>query len=143
LPRQWQLQGRFTGQVTGDALIPGEQFGVAGANAVRGYLEREVIGDSGVAASVELYAPALVRALGSQQSTLQLLGFFDAGKVWNHLNTPCRGTQSVCPLGSFGVGLRAGLGTLQLRLDIAHALKDGNASAAGENRANVLATYVF
>ncbi|MGL6113137.1 MAG: ShlB/FhaC/HecB family hemolysin secretion/activation protein [Rubrivivax sp.] len=143
LPDQWQLQGRVSGQLTPDALIPGEQFGIAGANTVRGYLEREVIGDRGVVGSVELYAPALLEPMGVRQSMLQLLTFVDAGKVWNHLDTPCVGTASSCPLASVGLGIRAGLQALQLRLDVAYALKDGNSTTAGDTRASFLATYNF
>jgi hemolysin activation/secretion protein len=143
LPEQWQLQARFSGQFTPDALVWGEQFGIAGATTVRGYIEREVIGDQGVAGSIELYAPAMRQPIGGQQAQWQVLGFADAGKVWNHLGTPCVGTQSVCPLASLGVGLRADLGTFQLRLDVAYALKDGNNTSAGDTRANFLATYVF
>lgn len=143
LPQQWQLQGRISSQFTADPLIPGEQFGIAGANTVRGYLEREVIGDQGIAGSLELYAPTLLNPMGVRQSTLQLLAFFDAGEVRNRRDTPCLGIQSVCRLSSIGLGLRARLQTLQLRLDVANALKDGNATASGRTRANFLATYSF
>jgi hemolysin activation/secretion protein len=143
LPSQWQLQGRLSGQLTGDALIPGEQFGIAGASTVRGYIEREVIGDRGVVGSVELYAPALLEPFGAQQAILQGLAFVDAGKVWNHLDTPCVGTSSNCPLASVGLGVRTALRALQLRLDVAYALKDGNSTTAGDIRANFLATYSF
>jgi hemolysin activation/secretion protein len=143
LPQQWKLHGRISGQFTPDALVPGEQFGIAGANTVRGYLEREVVGDQGLAGSVELYAPEFVEPFGTPQSMLQLLAFADAGKVWNHESTPCVGAQSSCPLASFGVGLRWELHSLQVRIDLAHALKNGNSTSAGENRASFLATLNF
>ena len=143
LPSQWQLQGRLSGQLTADALIPGEQFGIAGANTVRGYIEREVVGDQGVAGSVELYAPPMLEPFGTQQAMLQGLAFVDAGKVWNHLDTPCVGTSSICPLASVGLGLRAAFRGLQLRVDVGYALKDGNSTMAGDIRANFLATYSF
>lgn len=143
LPQQWQLQGRLSSQFTHDALIPGEQFGIAGANSVRGYLEREVVGDEGVAGSVELYAPMFTEPMGVPQSTLQLLAFFDAGTVWNRRDAPCRGVHSTCRLSSVGLGLRARWQTLQLRLDVANALKDGNSTESGRIRANFQASYGF
>jgi hemolysin activation/secretion protein len=143
LANQWQLQARLNGQLTPDALIPGEQFGIAGANGVRGYLEREIIGDYGVLGSVELYAPGMQLPFNEQQALVQLLGFFDAGKVWNHLDTPCLNNQTSCPLASAGVGARVGLGGLQLRIDVAYAMKNGSSTQSGDVRANFLATYTF
>ena len=143
LAKQWKLLGRVSGQFTADALVPGEQFGIAGMNTVRGYLEREVIGDQGLVGSVELYAPAFIEPFGTPQSTLQLLAFADAGRAWNHEGTPCVGTESICTLASFGVGLRWELQNLQLRLDLGHALKDGNSTLAGENRVSFLASFSF
>jgi hemolysin activation/secretion protein len=143
LPSQWQLQARLSGQLTGDALIPGEQFGIAGANTVRGYIEREVVGDQGLVGSVELYAPPMLEPFGTQQGMLQGLAFFDVGRVWNHLQTPCVGTSSSCPLAAVGLGLRSAWRALQLRVDVGYALKDGNSTTAGDIRANFLATYSF
>ncbi|MBL8880785.1 MAG: DUF58 domain-containing protein, partial [Phycisphaerales bacterium] len=37
----WQLRTRVNTQWTPDALVPGEQFGMGGAQSVRGYEERE------------------------------------------------------------------------------------------------------
>lgn len=143
LPQQWQLQARLNGQLTPDALIPGEQFGIAGAAGVRGYLEREIIGDYGALGSVELYAPAMQLPFNERQTMVQLLGFVDAGKVWNHLDTPCLNNQSSCPLASVGLGARVGLGGLQLRIDVGYALKNGSTTQSGDVRANFLASYTF
>jgi hemolysin activation/secretion protein len=143
LPGQWQLQGRLSGQLTPDALIPGEQFGIAGATTVRGYIEREVIGDRGVVGSVELYAPAWLEPFGTPKAMLQGLAFVDAAAVWNYQDTPCVGLNSSCPLASVGLGLRAGLQGLQLRADVGYALKDGNSTMAGDLRTNFLVTYSF
>ncbi len=143
LPEQWKLQGRMNGQLSGVALVPGEQFGIAGANTVRGYLEREVVGDLGLVGSVELYAPPLMEPFEVKQSSAQFLAFLDAGKVWNHLNTPCVGFQYACPLASVGLGMRAAVSDFQLRLDVGFALKQGNSTSAGDTRASFLASYSF
>jgi hemolysin activation/secretion protein len=145
LPGQWQLQGRLSGQLTPDALIPGEQFGIAGATTVRGYVEREVIGDRGVVGSVELYAPAWLEPFGTPETVLQGLAFADAGKVWNYQDTPCvsYSPSSSCPLASVGLGIRAAMQGFQLRVDVGYALRDGNTTLAGDVRTNFLATYSF
>jgi hemolysin activation/secretion protein len=143
LPRSWQLQARGGGQWTEDALVPGEQFGIGGANAVRGYEEREITGDSGAVATVELITPDLLAARQIPSTALRLLGFADAGKAYNRLDTPCRAGQSTCLLTSLGIGARMVYKSLQLRLDVAHALKDAISTGSGDTRAHFLAIYNF
>lgn len=123
LPQDWRLQARVSGQLASGALIAGEQYGLAGANVVRGYEEREVSGDSGGSASIELLGPDLGKALSESVQGLRLLAFVDAGRVWNRLGTPCLGNSDRCTLASLGIGGRLALGPLQLRLDLAEALK--------------------
>ncbi|MBI2800667.1 MAG: ShlB/FhaC/HecB family hemolysin secretion/activation protein [Gammaproteobacteria bacterium] len=74
LPRGWQTRGIFEGQQAGEPLIPGEQFGVGGANSVRGFEERGVTGDNGQRMSLEVWTPTL-------PFQTRLLGFLDAGHV--------------------------------------------------------------
>jgi hemolysin activation/secretion protein len=143
LPRSWLLQARASGQWSDDALVPGEQYGIAGANAVRGYEEREITGDRGVAATVELSTPNLLASKDDPTTALRLLGFTDAGKAYNRLDTPCRAGQSSCLLTSVGIGARLSYGPLQLRLDVAHALKDAISSARNDTRVHFLAIYSF
>lgn len=143
LPRHWQISGRIAGQWTDDGLVNGEQFSIAGSTSVRGYEEREITGDSGVSATLELYSPSLLPATASPKSALRLLGFVDAGKVWNRLNTPCRDAQSSCTLAAVGLGTRLDWQNLQFRLDLAHALKNGNLTERGDNRAHLQLIYSF
>jgi len=140
----WQVQARASGQWTNDALVPGEQFGIGGANAVRGYEEREITGDSGAIATVELLTPNLLAAKERGPTTaLRLLGFADAGKAYNRLDTPCRIDQSRCLLSSVGIGARLVYGSLQVKLDVAHALKDALRTGSGDTRLHLLAIYTF
>jgi hemolysin activation/secretion protein len=143
LPRAWQLQARAGGQWTNDALVPGEQFGIGGSLAVRGYEEREITGDSGAVASAEVYTPNLLGSGDDPASALRLLGFADAGKAYNRIDTPCRVGQSTCLLTSVGVGARLIYRKLQLRLDVAYALKDAITTASGDTRVHFLAIYSF
>jgi hemolysin activation/secretion protein len=143
LPSSWQMQARASGQWTNDALVPGEQFGIAGANAVRGYEEREITGDSGVIATGELYTPNLLGSRDDPTSALRLVGFVDAGKAFNQLDTPCRASESSCLLASVGIGGRLVYGALQFKLDVAHALKNGISTQNGDTRAHFQAIYSF
>lgn len=143
LPEQWQLQTKLIGQFTDDALVPGEQFGIGGASSVRGYDEREITGDRGASASVEVFSPDFGKSLGLVSGTLRALGFVDAGWVHNRLGTPCRLTQADCNLAGVGLGLRYGSGPLQAKLDVAYALKSGNRTERHDARAHFSVSYRF
>lgn len=143
LPAGWQLQWRLQGQASPDALVPGEQLGLGGANAVRGYGERELIGDQGLLGSLEVLTRDFSPLLGGAQAQWRGLFFVDAGKVWNHLGTPCRNGQSSCALASVGLGARMMIAGLQLRLDLAHTLKPGLQTDRHEQHVHLNATYSF
>jgi len=147
LPDQWQIQARLSGQYSPDALVSGEQFGLGGANSVRGYEEREFVGDSGVLGSMELYTPNLSKSMGSSLGDalagLRALAFVDGGMVSNQLGTPCHDQSSRCGLASAGLGLRLGAGQLQMRLDIARALRVANSTQRNDFKAHFQASYSF
>ncbi|MEF7614419.1 ShlB/FhaC/HecB family hemolysin secretion/activation protein [Aquincola sp. MAHUQ-54] len=136
----WDLQFQANGQFTGDALVPGEQFGVGGAGSVRGYQERELAGDRGVQASVEWIGPQL---LAGNERTLRALVFADAGWVGNRRGTPCLGQKDECTLGSLGLGLRGSAGRLQAHLYVAQALKTALRTDRNDIRAHVGVSYSF
>jgi hemolysin activation/secretion protein len=137
----WSIRGRITGQLTRDGLVPGEQFGIGGASSVRGYEERELVGDNGAFASLELGSPSL---LGQPTAgRLSLLAFADAAYVANQLDTPCLEDRSHCTLASLGVGARFGMGTLQARLDVAYALKSAARTQRGDAKAHFAVNYGF
>ena len=143
LPEDWQLQGRLIGQSSADPLVPGEQFGVGGASSVRGYGEREIVGDSGVVAGVEVTSPDFAKSVGLNSGSLRALGFVDAGWVKNQLSTPCRLTESKCQLSSVGVGVRYGSGPVEARLDVAYALDAGNRTSRHSARTHFSVIYSF
>ena len=143
LARSWRLQARASGQWTADALVPGEQFGIGGANAVRGYEEREITGDSGAVATVELITPNLLAFKDDPATALRLLGFADAGAAVNRLDTPCRTGHSSCQLASVGLGARLGYRSLQMKVDVARALRDAVRTASGDTRVHLQAIYSF
>jgi len=140
---QWQAQVRVAGQATRDALVSGEQFSLGGAYSVRGFEEREILGDSGVSGSAEIYAPDLAKSVGEAFNSVRVLAFVDAGQVRNRLGTPCRGVSTNCELLSFGAGLRVNAGRFQFRLDLAQALRDGLRTRRHDIGAHFSASYSF
>jgi hemolysin activation/secretion protein len=133
---EWLLRGRLTGQWTPDALVSGEQFGFGGAQSVRGYEERELIGDIGLAASVELSGPLLLAA-DSPLGSVRPLAFVDAGVARNQGDAPCYDLHDQCAAASVGVGLRYARGTFSARLDLAYPLMSVARTQRGDTRAHL------
>lgn len=138
----WDLQLRAAGQFTDDALVPGEQFGIGGAASVRGYREREVAGDRGLQATLELAGPELLRS-GGGGATLRALGFFDAGWVANRGGLPCATDRDDCSLRALGLGLRGSVGRWQAQLVLAQALKAAPQTDRHDLRAHVAVSTSF
>jgi hemolysin activation/secretion protein len=109
---------------------------MGGAQSVRGYEERELIGDLGLAAAVELQGPALLRPEGGQ-GLLRPVAFVDGGWARNQGNAPCVDVRSQCSAASLGLGARYALGGFSARLDVAYALKDGARTQRGDTRAHL------
>lgn len=143
LGADWRWQLRALGQFTADALVPGEQFGLAGSGVVRGYDEREVVGDNAVAAMFEVWGPEF----GSPRAMLgggwRALAFVDGGRVSNRKDAQCRDGLTRCSLASVGLGLRSGRGPWHLRADLAVPLKDGNRSERSQPKLHVAASVTF
>ncbi len=122
LPADWSLRTAVTGQYTNDALISGEQIGLTGASAVRGFPERSAATDRGAFGNLELYTPEL--CAGRWGSNCRLLAFADHGEG----HTLGVGNASV---GSVGIGLRLNVGKhVTATLDGAQVL-DASGSAVG------------
>ncbi|MDP2007910.1 MAG: ShlB/FhaC/HecB family hemolysin secretion/activation protein [Rubrivivax sp.] len=135
---EWgQLAARVQGQLSAKPLVPGELFGIGGAQSVRGFEERELGGDSGVQVSLEALSPNLGESLLQQPGLdLRALLFADAGFVSNQQGDPCLLDRSDCRMGSLGLGLRANWQQWQLRLDIARAMSTGTTTQKGDVRAH-------
>lgn len=138
-----QLQARFNAQATGDALVPGEQFGLGGATTVRGYEEREVVGDSGFVGSVELYSPDFAARFGERVKSARVLAFIDGGHVSNRKGLPCLGNATSCWLGSVGIGFQLSTGPLSLRVDLANARRDAVTTRRNDYFTHFSASYSF
>lgn len=115
LPWKMLLRLRAAGQYAVDSIISNEQFSIAGADGVRGYLEAEALGDIGIKSSLELNAPPW--KLFKDNIQTQGFVFFDYGRM-SRLN-PLR-SSSLATLGellepvnvtlrSFGAGVNLSL----------------------------------
>jgi hemolysin activation/secretion protein len=79
LPWQLNLRLRGAGQYAVDPIISNEQFSIAGADGVRGYLEAEQLGDIGFKTSAEVaYAPI---DLFAQRARAGMFVFYDYGRM--------------------------------------------------------------
>ena len=72
-------------QLATDSLLSSEQFGLGGAQTVRGYRQDALLRDNGALLSAEARFPVLKF---SDTSVVQVTPFLDAGTAWNHTNNP-------------------------------------------------------
>src|SRR6266853_440002 len=139
LPSDFIMRAALNAQQTHDLLIPGEQFGMGGADSVRGYYERETASDVGRRFSLEGYGPDFGSWIGITWRARALV-FYDAAR--GHDNVPERGPEN--KLGSFGLGVRANQGkSFAFRLDVARVTKDAGTRLNGEYRAHGAVAYSF
>lgn len=79
LPLKLNVRLRGSGQYAVDPVISNEQFSIAGADGVRGYLEAEQLGDIGFKTSAELvYSPI---DLFAQRAQAGVFMFYDFGRM--------------------------------------------------------------
>jgi len=107
LPSDYTLVLSALGQVSSARLLPNDEFGLGGADSVRGYDERLVNGDNGVSAQLELRTPSR-HLLGGIPDKTQALIFLDAGSDWQHDIQP---TEANYSLAGAGPGLRMTIST--------------------------------
>src|ERR1700722_12502849 len=77
LPADFSLRLRGSGQGATEPLITNEDFSLAGADGVRGYLEAEELVDKGIKGTLQLISPGLRR---HDLIIVDVYGFFDVGK---------------------------------------------------------------
>lgn len=138
LPQDWQYRVAGNLQYTQDALVSYESFGLVGANAVRGFTEREVSNDEGYVLNFELYSPELATKLHFQDGSFRLLGFVDQGQ----------GSKVLLPgeamvrnqVGSYGAGFRYAYGkNVTASFDLAWVTAAGGSTTTqiGDHRGQV------
>lgn len=126
----WGLLARLDFQSASQPLISNEQFSAGGVDSVRGYLDAERQGDDAWRARLELRTP---RLFGESRFDAHFIGFADWASL--RLKEPLPQQEASFNLGSVGIGFRLkDMTGLRFSLDVARALQDGAASAAGELR---------
>jgi hemolysin activation/secretion protein len=129
----WQTRVLLNGQASGDALVPGEQFGAGGSTTVRGFGERDLATDSGIVTNVELYTPNLCTRAFWQ---CRLLGFYDS--AWGQRNHVLPGELRRTAISSVGLGLRFAAGSkASVQLDYGHGVHTGQVAATSKNKLHV------
>lgn len=142
LPMDLIMRLVVNGQFTNDPLVPGEQFGLGGANSVRGFQEREVSDDIGNSGSIELYSPDFLSLMKIEGGQLRLLMFYDTGQV-SKVN-PLPGEESYSVISSAGMGLRLTWGkNFSLLTDYGYATELKGSRGVRNNRFHVAAVFAF
>lgn len=119
--QDWQFRVALNGQWVRNGLAPGEQLGLVGSTAVRGFSERAIATDMGLTANLELYSPDLAKNLALPGSLRGIL-FMDSAKGWNNGGAALEETSAA----SWGGGVRYGWGkSVSLRADMAQITDRG------------------
>lgn len=145
--KDWQFRLKADAQYSRDALIAAEQFGLGGAESIRGFNERYMSNDKGFRSNWEVYTPELGSHMGFDTAKLRLLAFYDTGHVGRNSRQP--GELQRVSMDSAGFGLRMSYGTnFTVKADYAQVLHDGTqfGAPAGRTHANrwhISAGYVF
>lgn len=145
--KDWQFRLKADAQYTRDALIAAEQFGLGGAESIRGFNERYVSNDKGFRSNWEIYTPDISDVTGLENAKIRLLGFYDTGQV--RRNFPQPGELQNVSLDSAGFGVRMSYGNnLTVKADFAQVLHDGSqfGTEVGRthgNRWHLSVGYVF
>ncbi len=141
--KDWQMRAGFNGQYTSDSLVPGEQLGLGGPDSVRGYLLREVSGDRGYSAQLEVHSPDLAPVVGAPDAyRARLVAFYDFGAVQR--NNALLGEQQSKFISSTGIGIRLNYSkSVNLRLDVAQILKDAGTRQSGDHRISAGLALIF
>jgi hemolysin activation/secretion protein len=91
------------GQLSNGPLLSSEEFGVGGPDSGRAYDPSEIIGDEGIAGTMELQWNTPYQSSFAQD--YQLFSFIDAGRVWNDDATTSSTKSDTAT--SVGLGVRA------------------------------------
>ena len=136
LKSDWQFRINSSAQYTDDALVAPEQFGIGGADSIRGFNERYVTNDKGYRTSLEVYTPDWAKNFNLAEGRLRFLAFYDWGAVRRNHTQP--NEQEAANLDSAGLGLRVSYKNyLSARLDVAHVFHDGSGYSEPDNRRNI------
>lgn len=147
LYNEWSMRFKMQGQLASENLQASEQLGAGGYDSVRGFEQRELVGDQGFWGTVEVYTPdlSLARIFDWENETdsLRFLGFFDAASL--EAVTPLPGAlANQRQIGSVGVGLRWNYSDwFRLRADYGYPVFTDNVLLDESGRFHIGATATF
>ena len=140
---------RLQGQVSSDALIPIEQFGLGGIDSVRGYVDREVNADNAFILNFDVRTPkvSLFQYINQKYRKWDKLcgvAFFDVANGW--IYHPQVNQPAYYFLAGIGPGIRYDIANnLYARFDLGIRLGDVPFDATYDSRVrfyfNLIATY--
>lgn len=145
--KDWQYRLKLDMQYASDALIAPEQFGLGGADSIRGFGERYLSNDKGYRTNFEVYTPELGTLIGLEKAKFRILSYYDTGFVSRNSRQP--GEYDSVSLDSAGFGIRLSYGTaVTLKADFAQVLHDGTQTGTPvgrkyNNRWHVVLGVVF
>jgi hemolysin activation/secretion protein len=121
-----------SGQWSANKLLAAEQFGLGGATFGSAYDPSELVGDSGIAARLELQYNQTLDF--KYVPNYQLYGFYDGGVVWNR--DAFASVKSSSSLTSTGLGLRFNVleqvtGSLEFAEPLTHRVAANGADGYG------------
>lgn len=133
LPANWLGRVALAGQYGNNGLVSGEQFGLAGASAVRGFGERAVTADIGHLLNLELHTPDVAPLIGLPGS-LRGVVFHDLARGQNQgVDAPTPATARRLGIASAGLGLRYALSKeVSVRADLAEVTHAGPTGTAAQ-----------
>jgi len=130
LPFGLKLQVRAAGQWAEEPLINNENYSIAGADGVRGYLEAEVLGDAAIKGTVQVYSPTWIL---HGASLLNGFLYYDLGRA--DIVDAVGAQPSITRLRSAGAGLVLLPGrSVTGGLTWAYPLTDGPRTLRGQSR---------
>jgi len=133
------FRANVAGQYTRDRLIGGEQFGMGGADSVRGFFEREATNDIGHRVSFEGYTPDFGARLGGNWRARGLV-FFDMARGRDV--APVRNADN--GMSSYGLGLRINEGKrISLRVDWAVVDNQTASRSSGKQKVHFGLVYSY
>lgn len=139
--RQGVLRASVHGQWSEAPLISNEQMGAGGVESVRGYVESERLGDTGVQVNLELRSPPLLKG-GDKLQQLYGLAFADAARLNVKDALPKQASRYDLSSSGLGVQLRA-FQKAQAMLLIAWPFTNAEKTKAGEPRLHFSLSYAF
>lgn len=136
-----QLRLKADAQLATSALISNEQFGVGGAETVRGYYESQVLDDNGLFVSLEWLSPKFFKSAKSVNDFRTIL-FLDGAATQTRDALPQQ--PRTTDIAGIGSGLRMRFyNALSAELDVAWALKDEGEIKEGDIRVHARFAYEF